>query len=275
MKLLFGHHGLRGDLVINLPAIQYLHKKYNYAIDLPIHKQFADMAPLFLNHTSVNSVFITDEYEKFPNEKDQRAMFNRGYTHIANPMQPHARDDWHQHMHQVDAVLYDYTGGQETLPEDEKQINLFQWFDAPKWDKIVTFAPFAGYAYNKYNEKMLTEDKANKICDYIVGKGYDICQLGGHDEPKLRNAFFPKNSYFDSVRMVLGSDLLIHADTGIGWVCSGYKHKQLGLYSHAYYSKECVKNIQPVNPNSMYLDAPNVNDIPDEEIFEAIDNILS
>ncbi len=277
MKILFGHHGLRGDLAINLPAIEAVAKANpGMLIDLPINKQFADMAPLFLNHPYINSVLITDEYEKFPSDKDKEVLFKRKYNHVLNPMARHKKDDWWRIMHQTAAVLYDYSENDETLTPDQQQINLVKWFDVEKQEKTVCFAPFAGHAYNKNNDKMLKIEKANIIAEYLADKGYRIIHLGGPGEPCLDwvSCVQPK-SYFDSVKCMLGSDLLIHADTGMGWIASGYQHKQLGLYGHRYYGKDCVKNIQPVNPNAAYLDAEMVNDIPNGEIFAAIDKLLS
>jgi hypothetical protein len=275
VKMLLGHHGLRGDLAINLPAIEYLHIKYGCTIDMPIHKQFAEMAPLFLNHPSLNSIIITDEYEKFPNEIDQKILMERGYTHITNPMKRHKQDDWWNYMHQTSAVLFDYSDGIETLSPEQQQINLVKWFPITENKKMIAFAPFAGFVYNKANDKMLTIEKAQAIVNYIISKGFEVLQLGASNEPSLVNARLNINpSYFQSVQDMLGCRALIHTDTGMGWICSGYKHRQLGLYGHRYYGKANVKNIQPINPNGTYLDADLVNNIPNEEIFAAIDNLL-
>jgi ADP-heptose:LPS heptosyltransferase len=276
-KILATHHGLRGDLAINVPAIERLKKKYpNILIDMPIHKQFADMSPLFLNHSAINSAFITDDYEKFPNEKDKIMLMKRGYSHILNPMKRHLDDRWWASMHQTTAVLFDYTEGEEILPESERQINLTKWFDVPVLTKTVAFAPFAGYAYNINNDKMLSINMAQKIVDFLISKGFKVLQLGGSNEPMLKNATpFQVGTYFDSVRHMLGCNFLIHTDTGMGWYASAYKHKQLGLYGHRYYGKDNVKNIQPVNPNSLYLDAATVAEIEFDKITEAIEKISS
>lgn len=273
-KCLLGHHGLRGDLAINVPAISYLVERGIGNIDMPINKKFADMAPLFLNHPHINSVFITDEYEDFPSEKDNLMMDERGYTHVGNPMQPHINDKWWASMHQTTAVLHDYTNGAEKLPDEDRQINLVKWFDIQRHEKYVAFAPFAGFASNPNNDKMLSISNAQKIVNYLVKKGYKVIQLSGPGELQLENTGgFRFSSYFDSVRDMLGCDFLIHTDTGMGWFASAYKHKQLGLYGHRYYGAENVKNIQPVNPNSLYLDAPTVAEITMESIIEAIDKI--
>lgn len=273
MKILIGHEGLRGDLAINIPAIEYLKSRYPDAqIDMPIHKRFADMLPLFANQFAFNPV-ILDGYDDFPTAKDQEFFALREYDHRFHPMQPHRIDRWHDKMHQTSAVAYDYLG--MTLSESAQQINLYRWFDVTPLKRTVFFAPFAGFESNPFNDKMLTVSRAQAIVDYIVGLGYHVAHMGGPGEPFLWNVSLMRGGYFESVREMLGSSLLLHTDTGAGWVASGYKHPQLGLYGHRYYGADKVCNIQPRNPNATYLDAPNVNEIPLETIFVAIKERLS
>lgn len=276
MKALMGHHGLRGDLVINLPAMQYLWEQAGWVIDMPIHRQFMDMAPLFLNLPYVNSVVITDSYDHFPSPLDEALLRARGYDRILSPMVQHFRDDWHQHCHQTDCVLRDYTG--LTLPENRQQIQLVNWFNpGMKPDKTaVSFAPFAGFIHNKANDKMLTVERAQAIVDFLVSMGKSVIQLSGPGEPRLKGVMEHRHeSYFDAVRDMLYSSLLIHTDTGMGWVASGYQHPQLGLYGHRYYGAAKVGNIQPRNPNARYLDAPTVNEIPLDSILQACQDMLA
>lgn len=270
MKILFGHHGQRGDLAINLPAIEHLHRK-GFVVDMPIHRQFADMAPLFLNLPYLNSVFITDDYEDFPSARDLTLLAVRKYDEICDPMQPHRMDRWHDHMHQTSCVLYDYAN--ETLEEADQQINLVKWFDSLDQSGLIAFAPFAGN-YAPGNPKALSEQRAHEIVCAINKAGYGVVQLGGPGEPRLYGTFQEKWSYFESVRVMLGCCALIHTDTGMGWVASGYKHPQLGLYSHQYYGEDKVHNIQPRNPNAQYLSAANVNEIDLDSIVNSLKLLL-
>lgn len=281
-RILMGHNALRGDLCINLPAIQWLHRHDpDWIVDMPIHRPLADMAPLFFNLPYLNSTIITEAHDGFPSSRDLDLLRHRAYDLVGNPMQPHADDRWHQRIHQTAVVLEDYF--QQPLPRDEQQIELVRWFDPITTSthfyskgKMLAFAPFAGYASNKTNDKMVSVARAQEIVNYVLSKGYGIVQLGGSDEPRLNGATQLEGvDYFYSVRVMLGCKALIHTDTGMGWVASGYKHPQLGLYGHRYYGVDHVDNIQPRNPNAMFLDAPTVADIPLDKITQAIDNLLS
>lgn len=271
MRLLFGHHGLRGDLFLNLPAIRWLAQQGN-TMSMPIHKQYADMAPLFLNAPHLHGIVITDEYESFPGPRDREALANR-YDKIFNPMVPHAHPQWWKVGHQAGVVPLDY-GFPTVLSVEECQIELTQWFDIDVRRDYVAFAPFAGW-YNPNNDKRLSVERAQEVVDLIRAKGFKILQIGGPGEPVLEGVEFPQMSYFDSMRAILGTKLFVHTDTGMGWGVSGYKFPQLGLYGHRYYGAEFVKHIQPVNPQGVYLDADVVANIELDKISQSLDTILS
>lgn len=277
MRVLLGHHGLRGDIVLNLPAIQYLRKlNPDWVIDVPIHRQYADMAPLLFNHPDVNGVFITDDYEHFPSTLDLGGLRARGYEKVFDPMARHREDDWHQRRHQTSTVLIDYAGLE--LPIDDQQIRLINWFNPAMKPSTshVSFAPFAGYAHNPKNDKMLTVERAQAIVDFLISKGKSVIQLSGPGEPRLKGVMEHSHiSYLAAVQDMLYSSLLIHTDTGMGWVASGYQHPQLGLYGHRYHGASKIGNIQPRNPNARYLDAPTVNEIPLDVIYQLCYSMLT
>jgi len=277
MRILISHPGLRGDLAINVPALCRIHRDSpDIQIDMPIHKGFADMVPLFLNHPCLNPV-IVDGYNDFPTAADEVMLKERGYSRVFNPMQPHRiwpdGQEWHQHCHQTSAVMYDYLGS--VLKPADEQIRLVRWFDPIPHDKTVAFAPFAGFASNPNNDKRLSTERAQEIVDYLIAKGWNVLQLGGAGEPVLTGATFLTCDYFTSVRHTLGCRALIHTDTGMGWVVSGYQHCQLGLYGARYYGAAKIGNIQPRNPNGIWLDAPTVADISLDTLTQAIDTLLS
>lgn len=272
MNVLFGHHGLRGDVAINIPAASYLHKEFGWSVDIALNKRFKDMIPLFMNHPEINSVFITDSYDHFPSAGDALQIRDRHYDKVFNPMQPHRDERWFENLHQTSAVLVDYLC--ILMPKEYEQISLVKWFDPDPYLPIVAISPFAGFEHNPNNNKRLTEEKAQQIVDYILGKGFAVYQMSGPGEPKLKNTIFPGLSYFDSIKKMLSCKFLIHTDTGAGWIASAYKFPQLGLYGTEYHGKKNIHNIQPVNPNSIYLDAPTVGEIPIESIFDKIDLLL-
>lgn len=270
MKVLFGHHGQYGDLALNLPAISYLNKNSDWQVDMPIHKNYREVAPLFLNHPHLNSIIITDEYEKFPNETDRKVLSGKRYDKIFNPMAAPRIHNWWHYMHQASRVLHDYDLG--VLPHENCQIELNQWFDVEKNRDTVAIAPFGGF-YNVNNDKMLKIGRAQEIVNLLLAKGFKVLQIGGGGEPELEGTMFPKTNYFESIRAILGCKLFIHCDTGSGWFISGYKFPQLGLYSHAYYGKKYINAIQPVTPNGVFLSEENVNQISLDKIEQKVDNL--
>lgn len=258
MRILIGHHGLRGDLAINVPTLHHIRERNGAEIDMPIHKQFSDMLPLFVNQPGFTPI-ITDGYDTFPTPTDQKTIGFRQYNQVCDPMQQHRLNDWYNYHHQTSTVSYDYLG--ETLPKDKEQISLYRWFDVDDRADYIAFAPFAGWSHEKKSDKMLTVERAQIIVFRLRSMGFKVLQVGGPDEPKLDAAELFVGSYFDSVRAVLSCRLLLHTDTGMGWIVSGYQHPQVGLYGHRYYGKDKASNIQPRNPNSLYLDDLTVNDI--------------
>lgn len=273
-RVLFGHAGQRGDLFMNLPSIKllwFLNPEVSFY--LPIHKQYQDMIPLFLHLPYLDGIFITDEYENFPNKLDSENLRKMKFVSVYNPMQQHL-DEWYRKRHQTQTVYFDYFNN-EPPPEFDCQIELSKYFDISniKNDDTIAFAPFAGF-YNPNNKKRLSMDKAQQIAELIKKMGYNILQIGGHDEPKLPYTSFPKLSYVDSIKNILSCKMLISTDTGVSWAASGYKFPMLGLYSHEYYGKDFVKNIQPVNQNAIYLSENNVNEIELDKIEENIKNII-
>lgn len=271
MNLLIGHPGLRGDLFLNLPLIDWLKgQDPSLHIDMPIYKAYADCAPLFLNQGLLNATVILDSYDDFPNARD-RAFLNGRYHKVLNPMAAPRDFGWHQRMHQAQRVADDYGFA---LPYEARQIRLTQWFDIDVRRDWVAFAPYAGW-YNPQNDKRLSETRAQEICDLIITRGYKVLQIGGPGEPRLQRATFFEGSYFESIRAILGCKVLLHTDSGCGWAISGYQFPQLGLYSHAYYGEDRVCAIQPVNPQGVYLSDVRADQIPLDKIAQAMDSILS
>lgn len=275
MKILFGHHGRFGDLFINLPAIKALSLTYEGClIDMPVHKDYAEAIPLLMNLPYLNGIFITNEYEKFPNQRDVDNLRGRDYDEIFNPMQRAFSDDWWKTYHQTQRVGLDYRFNSTAMSNISKKIELNKWFDVPNKENFVALAPFPAWYEGANNPKALTVERAQEIVNFILSKGYQVLQVGHPDEPKIEGTIRLQTSYFESVKNVLGCKMMIMGDSGLNWVLSGYNFPVLGLYGHRYYGGENVKNIQPVNPNGIYLDASHVNEIPMEKILGVLEEKL-
>lgn len=270
MKILIGMHGQLGDQFICLPFIEYLKKQYpDSKITKLVNKRYQETTPILKNCSYIDDFWISEEaeYETF----HETPVFNKGFDLVFPAMPVHKEADWFLKRHQT-AEVFDMFGYKS--PEEKYQINIPKPEPAVIDDKDwISFAPFAGF-YNPNNNKKLSIEKAQEIVNSIIEKGYKILQIGGMDEPKLENTLRMENAgYAFSFAILTTTALFIHCDTGLGWCASGVQHPCLGLYSNEGYG-DCIKNIQPVNPNSCYLDALNVNQIPMDEIFSNIDRML-
>jgi len=271
-KRILGNQGQFGDLCMNTVAFKKIKELYpNDFLIMSINKKYSEIAPIFFNNPYIDSLVIWDQYDNWPNEKDALTIKKYKNSIINHPMSSHTIDRWYLRSHQTEecAFMNGYYG--ERFPNGEQCI-LNKWFDVQKNDKLISFAPFAGF-YNPNNRKKLSISNAQKIVDLIKANGYDIIQLGGKDEPHLEGAIKIDCSFFESIKIGLSSKFYIGTDTGMTWILSAYSKPTIGLYSYEFYGKEYVKNIQPVNPNSIYLSENNVNDITIDQIEEKFKNL--
>jgi len=270
-KRILGNQGQFGDLCINTVAFKKTKELYpDDFLIMSINKKYSEIAPIFFNNPYIDSLIIWDQYDNWPNEKDLFLIKNNKDTKIHHPMPPHTNDAWFLNSHQTEecAFMNGYNG--DRFPNGEQCI-LTKWFDINKNLNYVAFSPFAGF-YSVDNKKMLSIKKAQEIVNFIKSNGYNVIQLGGPNEPTLDGAIKENGSFFSSIKAALSCKFYIGTDTGMTWILSAYSHPTLGLYSHEYYAKNYVKNIQPINPNAIYLSEVNVNQITIEKIEESIKN---
>lgn len=274
MKTAIGFNlGQRGDIIMNTVAARAFKQMFpNTLLVLGVGPQYADMLPLFKNHPYFDAVHVYNSYDGWPDNVDTEYIKRVKYDQVFNGMPMHTSDKWFDKYHQCQEVCAMHG---LTIPQDYS-CELIKWFDDNsliKDKKFIAFCPFAGY-YNKGNDKKLSIEKAQSIVDIVRSFDYEVVQLGGPDEPRLNKVHFLYSDYFNSVRNMLSCKAVIHTDTGLGWAASAYKFPALGLYSNAYYGHK-IKNIQPINPNAIYIDEINVNSIPQEELQQKIKLLLT
>ncbi len=258
--------GQNGDLamcVVLARAIKEYFPGCHYTMTFT--RKYREIAPLFLCNPLIDALHFWDAtYHDWPSLVDRE--FVKNYDIVLHPFCNHRELDWFKYRHQCAEVPYMYG---LPIPQNLK-IDLTPYFEFPKYDDTVTFAVFGG---NNSPEKRLSNSVLGEIISYLTGRGFKCLQLGGENEPDCPGLDKTHTSYFDSVKLMLGSRLLIAVDTGLNWVASGYNHPVLGLYSNAYYG-DFITNIQPINPNGHYLDAQTIHDIPAEQIIEKLKEIL-
>lgn len=271
-----------GDLVINTFAARVLKEKYPESkLTFVINKDYKDIAPLFINHPHIDYIKILDKNRDGFSQSDKDWVKKQDFDLVFNPMQDHNHSDpWFLKRHQAAEVCFMHRlANEKECQKFDNKLYLNKWFDSanlvPYFGNrgVVAIQAFAG-SYNPKNDKMLTIEKAQSIVDYLIELGFNVLQLGIESEPKLFNTYRFNTDYFNSVKNMLGCKFLITTDSAMSWISSAYEFPTIGLYSNSYYGKEFVKNIQPINPNAEYLDADNVNNIPNQEIFAVIDGMV-
>jgi len=267
-KIAFGHQGLFGDVTMSQPSTKVLKDLYpDASIYLTINKKYRDIAPLFYNQPTIDGFFITDGYDDFPTDVDRRNAGAMKFDLFFDPMAPHLDgDDWFKRRHQVKDVAFSYG-----LPECDDKINLNKyWPDENKLDKTIAICPFGGYGAA---HKSLTSDQIYEIIDFATNNGYKLLHLcpPNADYKRTYSKLNDSNTNFlDSVKLLHRCDFLITVDTAMCWIASAYNIPTLALYSDGYYTKEFVKNIQPINPNAIYLSEDSIGNIALDKITESL-----
>ncbi len=249
-----------GDLFMNLAAWRTVKLMDPDAhTTFFINGNYRSAAPLFLDQPDIDRIHITHapvgdlDVVDYEWAKDQ--AFARFFSLMAD--HDHSRP-WHlTGRNQPQEVCFIHG-----LPAwSDGKLSLNRWFEPTKdLSKHVALQAFAG-SYDPSNTKQLSPARAQEVVDLIRARGFEVLQLGLPTEHRLDNVTFMDRDFFGMVKDILGCKALVTTDSGPAWAASCYDHPTLGLYSHAYYGKDHVNAIQPLNPNAIYLDAPNVNDI--------------
>lgn len=262
-----------GDIFMNLVAWRTVKRLDPDAhVTLLLNGNYRSAAPLFLDQPDIDSIHITHSPIGDFDEADLRWVKESGFTRVYSLMADHDHSrPWFLTRNQPQEVCHMH--GIPIL--DDGKLRLNRWFEPTSGlTKWVALQAFAG-SYDPANTKMLSIQRAQEIVDLIRARGFEVLQLGIPSEPKLNYTTRVDNDFFGAVKDLLGCRALVTTDSGFNWAASCYDHPTLGLYANAYYGKERVGAIQPLNPNAIYLDASNINDIPAHMIDAALTTLLS
>jgi hypothetical protein len=270
MKKAIGFHlGQRGDIVISslcAKAFKESDTFKDYHLTLGIGPQYMDMLPLFYQHPYFDNFHIYNSYDNWPNNEDSNYLKNQKYDFIFNGKPEHLDPYWWKTKHLTEETC-EMVG---LKPPNNLQCVLNKWFSLDnKYKDCIAFAPFAGF-YNKNSPKKLSLENATKLVSLLNKSGYlNIIQLGGLDEPTVLGCHKINADYFTAIRIMLSCKYLLHTDTGVSWIASAHSLPCLGLYSNCDYHSRII-SLQPINPNAIYLDNVNVNNIHPELILEKL-----
>lgn len=277
-KLLAFHAGRIGDIFMGIPSFDLLREKFpEHHLLINIHKDYKDIAPLLYNQKNVDGVFVSDEYQEFPNGIDLHNIQECGIDLVFDPMHPRQDEGyWFTRRHQVSDIAYQYN----LLKQDDchkiKKINLNKWFRHPDFSNSIAFHATPAN-YDKNNKKAFSLKKSQELVNHLFKLGYNTIQVGSPNDPKLEGCTFFNTDYFNSVRNILGCKMFIGFDSGLTWTLSGYDFPVLAFYNNEYYTRNgmnYVSSIQPVNPNAIYIDRSDVKDISNDLIIDKIKEII-
>lgn len=267
-----------GDLFINLAAWRTVKRLDPYAhTTFFINRDYRSAAPLFLDQPDIDQIYITHAPVGDLDEIDREWVAKQGFSHLFGLMEDHDhKNPWFVRRNQPQEVCY-----MHHLPIlDDGKLTLNRWFEPTKGlEKYVVLQAFAG-SYDAANKKALSPARAQEIVELIRARGYSVLQLGLPNEPKLENTTRIDTDFFGAVKNLLGCRALVTTDSGFRWGSSCYDFPTLGLDSNEYYDmrphggQNHISSIQPINPNAIYLDKANVNDISLEKIDAALSQIL-
>lgn len=274
MNRYLGFNGHRyGDLFISLTACRTLKRNDpGCHLTLVINGNYRNAAPLFLDQDCIDRIHVTHSPIGGFDAEDLKWIGEQRFTHVFDPMADHNHAVpwwWYRNQPQEMCLMH----GLREHADETGKLSLHRWFEPTKdLHGFVALQAFAGS--NEVNTKQLTPKRAQEIVDLIIARGYGVLQMGPFSEPQLHGTITIESDFFAAVKNLLGCRALITTDSGFSWAASCYDHPTLGLYSHAYYGKEHVGAIQPLNPNATYFDAANVNEIPLADIDAKLAQLL-
>ena len=271
MRVIGFNQGQIGDLIMNLIPCKSLKEQYkDIHITFGINKKYASIEPLFYNNKLIDDFKIWENYDNWPSENDKKYLEENKFDKVFNPMADHKYQNWYIKYHHAEAVCMMH----EIKPPQNLQIELNPWFDKyPKFQNYIAFTPFASSAVPNRNMPI---SLVNKIIDFVHSIGYKTIQLGLKTDPKINTTEEPiGGSILEDAKIAYSCKLLVTVDTGMNWIMSGYKHKVLGFLSPTSYPIYApIINRMPINPNAIYLEHYNMNDINFRLIKDSIIKLL-
>jgi len=271
MKVIGFNQGQIGDLVMNLiPCKALKQANPDVRITFGINKKYESIKPIFYYNNLIDDFKIWENYENWPSENDQNYINESQFDKVFNPMPKHKYDNWYIKYHHTEAVCMMH----DIIPPADLQIELNPWFE--KDEKFKNYVAFTTFASKAVPHKDMPLSLANKIIEFIHKLGYKTIQLG-KNHLKLNSTLPPLGgSIFDDIKIAYSCKMLVTVDTGMNWVMSGYKQKTLGFLCPLSYPQYApIINRMPINPNAIYLESYDMNDINFYIIKENILNLLN
>ena len=269
-KVYFGINGQFGDIVMQEPALRkFISLNPDTKIVLGCYKKYFPILELYKNYHDNTIEFKSWEgYNDWPTKEDQQYIKEQNFDYMFKTMPKHP-PDWAKYRHQAEEA-----GVMQGIQVSDTQICLPKPDDIIKHEKTVAISLFPNFPNGGI--KSFSYGTVCNIVKIINKIGFKVIHLNGPGEPDIPNAEKVNGTYLDSVKNLLGTDLLVTCDTGMSWVASAYQHPTVGFYAWGYNPVSGTsKNWQPTNPKADYIEAQSVEDLSKKEIISKIYKKLS
>lgn len=288
--------GLIGDLVMALPILTYLEKKYPGSYKYwAVHQKCAQAAPLFMNHPLIDRIKVTDGWVNLgPHDRELMDLCELAFD-VSPPVRDH---NWRNEMTCIDqtARMAGIDDLDDVLKPHEKIPHLDRWFPSFSFsqnpnnhgyvdhvgdtyrvagDRIAIW-PFANYG--KKPHRSPSEGWWTVMAEKLIDAGYEVYHYGWLKEPQLlsyNNPFYHymcKHSFFDQIRSSLEAKVSIGTDSGSMWVLGAYG--QPGIELMTYHEHGHTTNpwalMPPYENHTMLFNEKNINLIKHAEVIKAI-----
>jgi len=270
-KVCFGMGGQYGDVVMQEPGLRkFIKDNPDTKIILAICDKYKEILPLFYDyHENIVDYKVWEGYDDWPTVKDQQYIKEQSFDAMFPFQKPFHEDNGfsnYRHITIETALMLGVTA-------DDPKINLKLPKSVIKEPKTVSVHMFSSKW--PHGIRSIEKQKQILIVDYLLRKGYKVYQISSPNQPTLPGVIKPSGTYYDACMNVLKTDFLISCDSGMVFIASAYDHPSLGLFSSGYNPLvPTTKNLQPINPNAIYLESYRGSDISIYKIFESIDELI-
>lgn len=258
MKIWGVRSSLIGDIVMALPILEVLEKKYpNSYKYFSIAKKCQQCAKLFINHPLINEIKIT-EYSETLGDSDHEIIKNCDIVIDVSPQHPQEQD-WYNYRTCVEETAL-MAGIDPTEVKDVKP-KLYLNKDIKIINKIIAIWPFAGYGQGierspslEWWKNLFLELNKNNI---------KILHCGTNNEPDIgfgdNYTRITNLEFIDQIYNSLGCNGIIGTDSGSMWVTAAYnKVPQINLITNWLPNhKHNLLSLAPVGEKTYNLYADN------------------
>lgn len=266
MRAIGFNQGQFGDLCMNLVACRAFKETHNNShLTFSINKKYSAIEPIFLKNELIDEIHIWDGYDNWPSNIDKEYIDSSRFDIIFHPMAC-LRPNWQPFRHQTEEICLVH----QLNPPKDLKINLNKYFETD--DSFKNYISICYKGSTDPYKKNLKEEYVNKLCKMITSLGYKPLFF----QDQFENYDYFKGDFFDSIKVMLGTKLLVTIDSALSWIASGYNFPTIGLYNQNYYAQYGAitsKNWQPINPNGIYLESADVNNINIDNIKDNIEKI--